>query len=127
MHNINNNIDLLIKDKLDNVDVDTSYMTQDFDAIANLLPTAPITGSGTTSAAVAKSPWWFSVNTWLVLVALTAASVATILLSKNKKVNNKNTFVKTENNKVENVQIVDSDTPVVVSEIPKDPKTAPKK
>ena len=116
-----NNIDQLISLNANAYQANTNYMVQDFAAMQTLLPTAP---SITPTAKVPTS--WYSLNTFIVsLIALITITLVTIFIVKNSQQSKPTTTQKLLLNTATNN--INTDTPVVVTEIPKDPKTAPKR
>jgi hypothetical protein len=123
MQAANKNIDQLCSDKANAYTADKSFATMDFNAIKANLPTAPIT----INPPKANPTNWFSLNTFLG-VAITVATLITVYFVTNKKdksiTTKNNTALNLTNN---NIATTETDTPIIVTEIPKDPKTAPKK
>ncbi len=120
MHN--NNIDNFIQNKANAYEADKSFMMQDFAAIQNAIPTAPIV------APIKANPKWFALNNIIGAILITGITLLAILfISKNKNKQKNSKVITTQINTTDTRNTIESDTPVIVNEIPKDPKTAPKK
>ncbi len=120
MHN--NNIDNFIQNKANAYEADKSFMLQNFAAIKNALPTAP------NVVPVKANPKWFALNNIIGAILITGITLLAILfISKNKNKQTINEVQITQINTTNATNTIESDTPIIVNEIPKDPKTAPKK
>ncbi len=119
MQATNKNIDQLFNDKANAYKADNSFAALDFANIKANLPTGP-----TTIVTPRKNPTsWFSLNTMIGLISIVAISVIVFFTINNKSNITVNNTPILNLNDSSNI----NDTPVIVYEIPKDPKTAPKK
>jgi hypothetical protein len=131
MQNLNNNIDQFIAEKASAYRANTEMMQTDFATIQHALPKGP-----TASNMLPKTKQnWFSLNNLLWFAVGSVVLGVTIWLATLQKQTkaSKNTAPKTaKSNTVltdtsKKLEFSSNDTPVVVYEIPKDAKTAPKK
>ncbi len=134
MQNQYKDIDHIIQSKMEHLDVDTNMAEMDFGAIQNQLPTNAATPSVEAPKIATKT---IGSKAWLLGLLAAAAFIGGVVLvsnynSKNNDGNLNASAIKTKNatvnlNDTINKESVESDTPVIVYEIPKDPKTAPKR
>jgi hypothetical protein len=124
MQTHNKNIDQLFNEKANAFHADGAMAAQDWAAIKNSLPKVP--GTAPTHALPKTKPYWFSLNTLIISIAV--ITIVAFVLTKMIPSNNNTTNTKTNHTPVlaTNNNVI-NDTPVVLTEIPKDPSKAPKR